>query len=516
MVKYYKFSNINESENLEEECIEAAIENGLGEPDYVEDMNISPEWHLALLIYGDKHYGDKYVYSYESGRIINDTPVNEILHDKNQGDYLIIKTYTDDRHINKKANFLDDDGFTLDTWLSDIVVGKPFKDRYHIVYEENVDGCNLMDINGETYLDDPVDDISYVGDNIMIWDTDSDTKTLVDTNGKIILEGIEETTQHEYKCYDEDGKAEFNTFYEVEGEDSILLYDKDMKLLTDIAKYVDERDDMFYITSHDDRYNILGSGCKLVFGKSTSSDSDWLDELESTPIDANENLFMVGKDDKYNIYDKEYSRLIFKEWFDDIKFASIDYLNVDCAAFVMIDNKCNIYVFNEEVDDPNRGSFIFNIPVDDIKVFDEYGFVSVTRDNKDYLLWKNFRLITSEIDDITQVEDNDELYEITENGKIDFLSTYDDETFCDKYMGGNKFDNVLDKSGEYFLVEYKGKYGYIDSDLFKPAFDNHIMVWFDKAEPCSENSDGELVFHVVDNGVEKHLDSIGRNLDEYE
>lgn len=46
------------------------------------------------------------------------------------------------------------------------------------------------------------------------------------------------------------------------------------------------------------------------------------------------------------------------------------------------------------------------------------------------------------------------------------------------------------------MVEYKGKYGYVDADYFRPLFgddNNDKMTWFDDADSCIYD-DGEDIF----------------------
>ena len=116
MTKRYKFSNINESkysnDDIIDRAINAAVDKGLGEPDYTRKLRAN-KFSIVVLIYGDEYKGDKYIYSCNSGKIINDEPLCEIRKCDNSADYFIVRKYIDP---NKKlwsyieSNFVDEDG----------------------------------------------------------------------------------------------------------------------------------------------------------------------------------------------------------------------------------------------------------------------------------------------------------------------------------------------------------------------------------------------------------------------
>ena len=108
MLKYYTFKAINES-NVDNDgytfdvAVKAVMDKGLGKPDHAKFLKSKDgKWNLAVLMYDDVYDGDKYIYSYESGKILNDEPVNRIERYKGQGNYLIVSKYIDP---NKKNRF---------------------------------------------------------------------------------------------------------------------------------------------------------------------------------------------------------------------------------------------------------------------------------------------------------------------------------------------------------------------------------------------------------------------------
>jgi hypothetical protein len=123
-----------------------------------------------------------------------------------------------------------------------------------------------------------------------------------------------------------------------------------------------------------------------------------------------------------------------------------------------------------------------------------------------------------EFDKIWKTE-YDTTYTIMVDDKFDFISTLDDQTFCEKFMDGEKFDACMDLTSYYPLVEYKGKYSYINAETFEPllGYKNHNqMTWFDDAEPYEDADDGGFEFHVVIDGEKKRIDEYGDDRDDPE
>jgi hypothetical protein len=165
MIKHYTFESINESEINNDGytfdvAIKAVMDKGLGKPDHAKFLKSKDgKWNLAVLTYDDEYDGDKYIYSYESGKILNDEPVNKIERYKGQGNYLIVSKYVDPNKKNSwqmDYNFLDERGFTLKTWLNRIY-GEPDENGYHIMIDD--EGYNLIDVNGERGFEDPKNNI---------------------------------------------------------------------------------------------------------------------------------------------------------------------------------------------------------------------------------------------------------------------------------------------------------------------------------------------------------------------
>ena len=519
MLKYYTFKAINESNVDNDEytfdaAVKAAMDKGLGKPGHGQFLKSKDgKWNLAVLMYDDVYDGDKYIYSYESGKILNDEPVNKIERYKGQGNYLIVSKYRDpNRKLDWQMdyNFLDERGFTLNTWL-DRIYGEPDENGYHIMIDD--EGYNLINVNGEMVFDAPKYDIEWFGDYLFCQD-DSEC-ILFDKNGKIVLEGIINIEEHEYSYYNDLEERIDCKFYKIEFDDNICLYDSSMNIMVEqIDDDINQINNFYYVSTDQNIYNIIVPDDKMIFGNDPYSKDGWIDSIEERPEDNNADIHLVERGGKYNLFDGRYLNLVFDEWYDDIQFVNMDYIDIDVAAAVMKDGECNFYILDPKSD--KFKEFLFNEPVEDIKTYED--FLVVTKDGQDYLVWRNSRLMMVEFDKIWQTEE-DGIYTIMVDDKFDFISTSDDQTFCEKFMNGEKFDACMDLTSYYPLVEYKGKYSYIDTEGFRPFLgymNNNQMVWFDDAEPYEDADDGGFEFHVVINGEHKRLDSYGDDRDDPE
>ena len=516
MIKHYKFESINESEidndgYTFDVAIKAVMDKGLGKPDHAKFLKSKDgKWNLAVLTYGDEYDGDKYIYSYESGKILNDEPVNKIERYKGQGNYLIVSKYVDPNKKNSwqmDYNFLDERGFTLKTWL-DRIYGEPDENGYHIMIDD--EGYNLIDVNGERGFEDPKNNIEWFGDYLFCED-DSEC-ILFDKNGKIVLEGILNIEEHEYSYYTDSEEKVNCTFYQIQFDDNICLYDSSMNIMVEQIDDLNQIDNFFYASTYENIHNIIGPDDKMVFGNDPYSKDGWIDSIEESPEYNKADIHLVEKNDEYNLFDGRHLNLVFDEWYDEIKFVTMNYLDIDVAAVVMKDDECNFYILDPDSDKFKQ--FLFNEPVEDVKTYED--FIIVTKDGNDYIVWRNTRLMMVEFDKIWKTE-TDTTYTIMVDNKFDFISTLDDQTFCEKFMDGEKFDACMDLTSYYPLVEYKGKYSYINAETFEPflGYKNHNqMTWFDDAEPYEDADDDMFEFNVVIDGEKKRIDEFGDDRDD--
>ena len=273
-------------------------------------------------------------------------------------------------------------------------------------------------------------------------------------------------------------------------------------------------DNFFYASTYENIHNIIGPDDKMVFGNDPYSKDGWIDYIEENPEHKKAYIHLVERDGEYNLFDGRHLNLVFDEWYDEIKFVTMKYLDIDVAAVVMKDGECNFYILDPDSDKFKQ--FLFNEPVEDVKTYED--FIIVTKDGNDYIVWRNTRLMMVEFDKIWKTE-YDTTYTIMVDDKFDFISTLDDQTFCEKFMDGEKFDACMDLTSYYPLVEYKGKYSYINAETFEPllGYKNHNqMTWFDDAEPYEDADDGGFEFHVVIDGEKKRIDEYGDDRDDPE
>ena len=515
MLKLYNFNSLNESNDEGysfDSAVKAAVDKGLGEPDHKQFLSSkNGKWNIAILTYGNTYDGERYVYSYESNKILNDEPFNMISSFNKDNNYLIVMKGSPSRH-HYVYNFLDERGFTLKSW-KDIIYRESDDDGYHIFEEDGM--YNLIDVDGNVGFENPKVELRYIGDYLLCQDYDEDA-ILLDKNGKTVLDEVEDATLWNYSYYDDDEDIVTEKFYEFLLKNASALYNSKMELMASHVYQVDElQNNVCYASTSDDMVNIIGPGGKMIFGEDPRSKSGWLDSIGDY-IDIHENdihsyVYIIDRDHKYNLFDTKYMKVMFNDWCDEIHFIEMDYLGIGSAAAVLYGNECNMYI----LDPKNRlfKKFLFNEPVENIKTYDD--FLVVTNNGNDYLLWSNGRMMMAEFDKIWKTEDV-QTYTIMVDGKFDFIRVDEDETFCEKYMNGEKFDACSDFLSYYPLVEYKGKCSFVNIDMFEPAITmKKEMRWVDDADIAEYNEKiKEYVFPVKINGEDKLLNQYGEELDD--
>jgi hypothetical protein len=221
-------------------------------------------------------------------------------------------------------NFLDERGFTLNTWLNRIY-GKPDENGYHIMIDD--EGYNLIDVNGERGFEDPKNNIEWFGDYLFCED-DSEC-ILFDKNGKIVLEGILNIEEHEYSYYTDVEEKVNCTFYQIQFDDNICLYDSSMNIMVEQIDDLNQIDNFFYASTYENIHNIIGPDDKMVFGNDPYSKDGWIDSIEESPEYNEADIHLVEMDGKYNLFDGRHLNLVFDEWYDEIKFVTMNYIDID-------------------------------------------------------------------------------------------------------------------------------------------------------------------------------------------
>ena len=510
MIKRYKFSNINESERDDDggsiaNGMNAAIYKGLGTPDNLYNVSLNG-WKAIVLIYGIGIDSDKYIYSCNTRNIINDEPLNIVIPKNN---YFIVGRFEDPNNKNSnyiEYNFLNEYGYTLDSWLYHIFDDFD-DDGYHVAYDD--DGLNVINVNGDKKLKGKNEILSWFEEHALCKNEYSEKKTLYDENGNVEIDNVEDYESCKYLCDHVYERFYMFTYYDEDFK--YCLYDLKMNLIADDVDEIDDSEG-FYIIRHKNLFNVIGQGCKLVFGNDPHDKSEWVDEIKEFRKYSSGKLFIVKRDEKYNLLDPNILEDVFHIWADDYKEISIDYIGIHDALAIRCDKRYNIYVLDYHSE--NFRKFLFDVDVDSISNY--YDLLLVRKGSFEYVVWMCDELLMIECYNIWKTVCN-KIYIIKVDDKFDLINTEEAETFCDMYMDDDKIDGCFDIDRMYPIVEYDGKYGYVDICNFKPVFEdeNGYMKWFDAADSCIYD-DGEdiFIFPVVINGEKVMLDEDGNEIDD--
>jgi hypothetical protein len=529
MLRHYKFDHINESssDNYDlQEAIDAVKKKGIFDEidEKKSEIQSGSNWPVAVIystnnkkdIYNNNIENNIAIYSFNKGDVITDYPI--VKFNKHNG-YAEVEISIDNGKY-FVDNILNDNGFVFD---EEVYLNSITKDRFIV---EGDGWQNITDKNGNLLFDDNKDSIKELDNGaIFVEDFKKDTGYLYDEDLNLKIKNVKDV-EYILVNFEECG-GDYEDFYITSSYDlsrgyydpEESLYNKDFKkIATNIKGYdvlTENGGDAYIveITGHDDKKNILYPGGKLLFGDGNiNNQDDWYDELTENPND-NDDIIMIERDEKYVFFNtKSFKFELDGTWFDDVHMLESDTLDEEGVICVMIGNECNM-IYRKKWSD--KLEYLLDENVDDIKIYDDFDFVIVTKNNHDYLLWKNNKFIAEEFDKIYKIDDYD-AYTIIINGKFDFISTDEDQTFCEKYMNGNKFDKCFDIKSYYPVVEYNGKYSYVDIESFRPLFGhyhNDNMTWFDHAEPA-EYIDNEFIFPVIVNGQKQRLDTYENNIDD--
>lgn len=525
MLKQYKFSNINESSsdyNLIKRAIAVAKEKGFDDliTDPYNRLNkILCDGKVVLLYIRTKNV--YCVYLTDHGTVLDDTiefddkkckpykDCNPFKLDSMReyiSDYIICYKTTD---IITKVNFINKDGFTLKDWID---IDKEYGSidsrcdvyGYHIIFY-GIRMCNMINVHGEKKFDGFFERIlwldtyhSYLEVNTI----DNSNVMILNQDGSIKVNEYYNYNEYVSRYYDSAVDYTIFAFRRTDNMTNYDIYDYDFNLICSDVYEIDEIEgwlDKFkciILTKFGNGrliYNIIGTeGNKLV-------SNDWFDSMDY----IDDGLYSVEKNNTYNIVDIKRLKILMDDWCDECASIDIRYMGIESAVAIQSDGKCNVLVI-----DDNHNKLLFKEPVDDIIVKD---FMFVLENGHKYLVWGN-PVNKTRVDKIKTHKYFDGICWITVDNKIDIVDTNDDQTFCDKYMNGHKFDACTDIMHLYPIVKYNGKYSYINIESFKPLFDDSKMVWFDKVYPYREIEEFK-VFPVVQNGEEKLLDVDGDEFD---
>jgi len=527
MLRKYAFNNINESE-VNNDVFEKAIQNvkstGLFERILRDKCKYRDfDGFKLIFIYGfndgASDENNLVVCDANDGHIIFKDPVNDVYRYKGMTDYALVRRY-DGRF--PQYNLINKDGIIFPDWYDEIN-GTPTKDGYHIVSDSFHGGYNMIDLDGNLLFDEWKDSIEMIGDFIVM-DDGNGYKNIYDVDGKLKVENCTDFEEIEVRFRDPDSYSSHNEyFYKIDVEDSHgqHLYNDKLELLYnkvyDINELSDDSEEsqIMDVVSYDYKHNLIAPGGKLLLGDSSTSTNGWADSIEDHPGYNKGHFNLIEINDEYKFFNCKTFKMQFEEGFDKVNFIEREVLGRDDLACVMKDGECNILYTNDEKTD--YGYFMFDKPVDNIKMFDDFDFLFVTRDGQDYLVWAEQRLMSVAVEKMYKTEDEHTIIFMTEDGKFDLINTDERKTFCELYMDGERFDACFDFDSLYPLMEYKGKMTFVDAESFRPAFsygDKKTIRWFDDADIVDEECDGWPKFTVVEDGVKKELDQWGDPFDD--
>lgn len=535
MLRRYNIDlRINESEEVKvsklEEAINAVLD--LGYADEIDDdrtgiYTYDDGWTVCK-VYCKVPAGKNplFVYSYKDKKVLNpNDPVTGAYKYKGMDGYFVVEK-RDGTGVNMERawNFLDHDGITLDKWYDYINSNAFDNEGYHIAvtYEETEDGypegANLVNKDGYTRFDNNVGDIEECGDYFVV---DESTKNVYDKEGKLRLEDVDSIKDIEYTYYDEeDSSYDVTVFNVVFDNGDNILFNDNLEVITECVDDVYELsrnsgESDIYVVEYSGKKNILVAEGKLLFNEDPQSTKDWADDIEEHPGYNDGHMNLIERLDKYAIFDNVHLKIINDMWYDEVKFFDLEMFDDEGVAAVVLDGKCNI-MFTDE-DSQRFKQFMFKEPVDDVKTYEK--FLVITKGDQDFVVWKDERLLSVPADKIYPTQDS-YTFIVMNDDKFDLINTGYDQTFCEIYMNGNKFDACFDMDTYWPLMEYKGKVTYINAEMFRPLFTNdgyggHDIRWFDDAEFADDNGK-DVKFQVVENGEKKVLDEWGDDFEEDE
>lgn len=540
MLKHYKFNRINESSDNNEDLILKAISvarkhkiRGLSAK--YDNKILCNNTIVALRIQSDsisEKYSSVYcIYLVKHNKIIDKpirisnsyyrpyTVVNDEI--KYIDDYIICyNLYSQRTKYIAEYNFLNEDGFTMDEWVTRTATpidfsGKGIANRcskhgYHIVTYSG-DIFNMINTKGNKMFANDAYKIIWFNEDLIEVDDMQDIR-IVDQEGNVKLEGYAAYAPYEYTYLDDNDSSVNVTVYSfkrnVHGTE-MDIYTKDMELIvSDCFGIYKQSVGGYLICKYDNSnhwiYNYLGTlEHPIVF-------DDWVKDFKFLSLD--QFVVVTRDDDKENLLDKCHLKPVFDEWYDEISeiFLSENGLSIEYSFAILQNNKCNIFIVSKK--HPKHMKFLFDNFVDDIITYKN--FILVYDNNQHYIVWGE-PLRKDKIDNL-YLGYKDRYVWLKINGKFDFidfickygLDTY--KTFCERFMDGEMFDACADIKSSYPIVKYNNKYSYIDTLYYEPKFkEGDKVVWFDKVYPVEYDIKIGHIFHVVQDGVEKFLDDLG-------
>jgi hypothetical protein len=432
--------------------------------------------------------------------------------------------------IEDDYNIIDTDGnFLLKDWCTDIY--SPDENGYRVCQFEDDEldnDINLMDDELNILLPENVKSLKYIE---LAWG--EETK---EPDGEIFY-GEPESVYF----YEGEKNVKSNSGVSIDEKNFIL--DNNLNVVVEDVYGLEKidresNDGTSYIVikrkSGEDIYNILSEG-------GLAYPNEWFDAYEEGPYGSH-SLIITFHDGTKGLFNKMSMKPIVlydgTERFRDLKSACA--LNDEEDRYAVVQNddgKMNLintcYEYRYRTGDRAIGNapylhYVFKKWVDKINWLGPVLFITVNGETK--LLWRDGKTYGCTLNNIIRVA-NDTFVIEDENLHYNFLKMDEDGLFSSKWFDGvsdcygtsctSDFDNDLESTW-YPIVEYNGKYTYLDTERFRFLFqsggehdndDWDSVRWFDDCEPYTTPHDN-FVFKVVEDGVEKYLNDWGDEVDE--
>lgn len=439
--------------------------------------------------------------------------------------------------IEDDCNIIDTDGnFLLKNWCTNI--DSPDENGYRICQFEDDDldnDINLMDDELNILLPENVKSLKYIE---LAWG--EETK---ESDGEIFYREPESVYfyEGEKNVKSLSGYRQSNSGAPIDEKNFIL--DNNLNVVVEDVKGLEKIDResgdgiSYIVIKHKNGervYNIL-SESGLAYP------NEWFDAYEEGPYGSH-SLIIAFHDGTKGMFNKISMKPIVlhdgTERFEDLKSACVLNDEEDRYAVVKNDNgKMNLintcYDYRYRTGDRAIGNtpylhYVFKDWVDKINWLGPVLFITVNGVTK--LLWRNGKTYGCTLNNIMRIA-NDVFVIEDENLHYNFLKMDEDGLFSSKWFDGvfdcygtsgeKNFDNDLESTW-YPIVEYNGKYTYLDTERFRFLFQQNSehdnddwdsVRWFDDCEPYGEPH-GNFVFKVVEDGAEKYLDVWGDEVDE--
>jgi len=524
--------SVSENEYNTQEAINAVVDQGILLADDIEKTYYMDNGGFSICVIVKKtnssYENNKVVYCFDNKKVLTPEPISNIyyLNKKSTAKekFFLIK-HIDRKYDSEHDNLLSENGLVFDGWayIRDLYNGDFIVEPYDIKDEEYP---FLWNMDGSYKMKDIIEIREFENNIDFLYMESDDGNKVLDKNYNVIIDSVESIDEDDVTLmyrksheYDRDGNIEEPVFVITVASKygkSQNIYNYNMQLIfeniyTYDTKRIGDYIQMIYVRT-DEGYNMVGKGGRRFFDKPAEKiNNEFIPDVEM--ID-----YVKRTDGKCNLILCDTLELYDEDWFDDIVYIDKEITGYDREYIVALKRNKNIYLIGLNDSEDSYLREILDEPVQSIYIIgEEQRILEIKKDGKYYLLLKNCKLLpVSRFGVEEHSEDESICYVEDENGKFDIINLSSGKSFCDKYLGGLRFDSISDRSSRYPIVESKGKYTYFDTDLFCLEFsERSIPQWYDKVEPAIyDEENDEYTFNVELNGEKRTISSAFSEEDE--